>query len=127
MKNIIKEIKKDIEFFHTTQKCKEQIIITHDNGSIENAIDSFCQFADQINDKVSEISKTVLSNEHKINCLDNKINNFVNVCAKNNDLEISNENKRQVATKALKKVSKKFKLENTSRHELGNLMQCLLF
>ena len=118
MKNVIKEIKEDIEFFHTTQDCKEQIIITHDNGSLENAIDSFCQFADQINDKVSEISKTVLSNEHKINCLDNKINNFANVCTKNNDFELSNENKRQVATETLKKESNKSKLETTSCHEL---------
>ena len=86
--NVIAEMQGHVDYFLKTQKLQEPIIITHDNINLERAFDSFCQFAVQINDKVSEISKKVLSNEHKIVCLDDKISNFTNNFIKKSDFEL---------------------------------------
>ena len=102
VKNSFKEIKDNIAYLHDIKHNLQEPVIEIKNSHLESAFDSFCQFAVQINDKISEISKKVLSNEYKLTYLDDKINNNLKENLESAHSEQSNGNDKWVASEVVK-------------------------
>ena len=108
--NMEKDNNKKIE---PTKPAPETINISRDVGaSLNNELKTLCQFAVQMNDKVSGVSKRILGNEYKISDLDSRLNRIDQRCVQTS---IHHENKQRISDEMIQSLIQQLKYDIDQR------------
>ena len=92
-----------------TKLAPEAINISRDvSASLNNELKTLCQFAVQMNDKVSGVSKRILANEYKISDLDTRLNRIDKRCVQTS---IHHENKQRISDEMIQSLIQQLKYD----------------
>lgn len=104
--NMEKDSNKKIE---PTKLAPESVKISRGaSESLNNELKTLCQFAVQMNDKVSGVSKRILANEYKISDLDSRLNRIDKRCVQTS---IHHENKQRISDEMIQSLIQQLKYD----------------